>query len=241
MRVTLVAALALLLVASAAAARPAAKPNPLPLQDGYCLTKAERAKVVRFRAGDGVRLLGVQLGTGTTGVVLGHEYQETPPVDAVRADARPRRDPRARVRPSRLRLVCPRPRSVPVGRSGRDRRTAPPRRPPRRRGRGVDGRCRGDRRRHRGAGRRGLRPVATRCLRRSRRGCRRSHVRPPAPRRGRRPRAGLPRGGADSFQASPASAKSLELPQTGFHGTDILRGGTLGAALRAKLVAFVRG
>ena len=75
MRVTLVAALALLLVASAAAARPAATPKPLPLQDGYCLTKAERAKVVRFRAGDGVRLLGVQLGTGTTGVVLGHEYR----------------------------------------------------------------------------------------------------------------------------------------------------------------------
>ena len=41
-------------------------------------------------------------------------------------------------------------------------------------------------------------------------------------------------------EASPATDKSLELPRTGFHGTDILTD-RAAAGLRAKLVAFVRG
>lgn len=42
------------------------------------------------------------------------------------------------------------------------------------------------------------------------------------------------------YEASPAADKSLELPQTGFHGTDILTD-RAAVGLRAKLVAFVRG
>lgn len=40
--------------------------------------------------------------------------------------------------------------------------------------------------------------------------------------------------------ASPAAQKTVELPQTGFHGTDILSD-RAAAGVRAKLVAFVRG
>ena len=74
MRIVAVA-LALAVAVPAAAARPTATPKPLPLREGYCLTKAERKRVVRFRAADGVRLLGVRFGTGPAGVVLGHEYR----------------------------------------------------------------------------------------------------------------------------------------------------------------------
>jgi pimeloyl-ACP methyl ester carboxylesterase len=38
-----------------------------------CLVKGERARAVEFRAADGVRLRGVLLGTGQTGIVLGHQ------------------------------------------------------------------------------------------------------------------------------------------------------------------------
>lgn len=63
-----------LATAGGSAARPATV-KPLPLRDGYCLTAAERKRVVRFRAGDGVRLLGVMWGTGPRTVVLGHEHR----------------------------------------------------------------------------------------------------------------------------------------------------------------------
>ena len=77
MRSVLVLALALAAsraIAGGGAARPATV-KPLPLEDGYCLTAAERKRVVRFRAGDGVRLLGVMWGTGPRAVVLGHEHR----------------------------------------------------------------------------------------------------------------------------------------------------------------------
>lgn len=51
-----------------------AKNRPLPMRD-YCVTKAERKNVVRFSASDGTRLIGVEIGTGTRGVVVGHELR----------------------------------------------------------------------------------------------------------------------------------------------------------------------
>jgi pimeloyl-ACP methyl ester carboxylesterase len=65
----LVAAAALaLLVAPLAAGGPAASPLV-----ETCATSAERRAVVRFRAADGARLVGVRLGRGTRGVVLAHQ------------------------------------------------------------------------------------------------------------------------------------------------------------------------
>jgi glucose/arabinose dehydrogenase/pimeloyl-ACP methyl ester carboxylesterase len=53
--------------------QPAAKqPPPLRLQQ-RCVTRAERRRVVRFRAVDGVRLIGVLLGRGPRAVVLAHQ------------------------------------------------------------------------------------------------------------------------------------------------------------------------
>jgi pimeloyl-ACP methyl ester carboxylesterase len=40
-----------------------------------CLTKSERARAVAFRSSDGISLEGVLLGTGKTGIALGHEYR----------------------------------------------------------------------------------------------------------------------------------------------------------------------
>jgi alpha-beta hydrolase superfamily lysophospholipase len=47
-------------------------PKPLKLRES-CVRRSERTGVVRFRAADGVRLLGVMLGRGPAAVVLAHE------------------------------------------------------------------------------------------------------------------------------------------------------------------------
>jgi alpha-beta hydrolase superfamily lysophospholipase len=47
-------------------------PKPLKLRES-CVRRSERNGVVRFRAADGVRLLGVMLGRGPAAVVLAHE------------------------------------------------------------------------------------------------------------------------------------------------------------------------
>jgi pimeloyl-ACP methyl ester carboxylesterase len=57
---------------SATAAR--AKPKPLRLQE-RCVRKSDHARVVRFRASDRVRLIGVMLGRGPVGIALGHEIR----------------------------------------------------------------------------------------------------------------------------------------------------------------------
>lgn len=49
-----------------------AKVRPLVLRE-ICVRKAERRRVVRFRAFDGVRLIGVELGRGPRGVILAHQ------------------------------------------------------------------------------------------------------------------------------------------------------------------------
>jgi alpha/beta superfamily hydrolase len=46
--------------------------RPLPLVE-RCVTRAERRRVVRFRAADGARLVGVLLGSGRKAVVLAHQ------------------------------------------------------------------------------------------------------------------------------------------------------------------------
>jgi pimeloyl-ACP methyl ester carboxylesterase len=51
-------------------------PKPLKLRE-TCVRRAERTGVVRFRAADGVRLLGVMLGRGPAAVVLAHEGNVT--------------------------------------------------------------------------------------------------------------------------------------------------------------------
>ena len=58
--------------AQARALASAAAPPPLRLRQ-RCVTRSERARVIRFRASDGARLIGVQLGTGAKGVVLAHQ------------------------------------------------------------------------------------------------------------------------------------------------------------------------
>ena len=60
------------LVAASTAGAAVQKQRPLKFRHS-CATKAERAHVVRFRASDGVRLIGVQLGGGARGVVLAHQ------------------------------------------------------------------------------------------------------------------------------------------------------------------------
>jgi pimeloyl-ACP methyl ester carboxylesterase len=53
-----------------------AAPPPLKLSAG-CVTRAEKRRVVRFRAADGIRLIGVELGSGRRGVVLSHGYHQS--------------------------------------------------------------------------------------------------------------------------------------------------------------------
>ena len=55
----------------------AAKVRPLVLRE-VCVRKAERRRVVRFRAFDGVRLIGVELGRGPRGVILAHQIVAPP-------------------------------------------------------------------------------------------------------------------------------------------------------------------
>jgi pimeloyl-ACP methyl ester carboxylesterase len=51
--------------------------RPLPLKERYCVKKGDHARVVRFRASDRARLLGVSLGSGRVGFALGHESDGT--------------------------------------------------------------------------------------------------------------------------------------------------------------------
>ena len=56
----------------AAPEQPEAKPRPLQLKQ-TCVTRAERRRVLRFTAADGVRLIGVEFGRGPKAVVLAHQ------------------------------------------------------------------------------------------------------------------------------------------------------------------------
>ena len=60
------------LVAAAPAGAALERQRPLKLRE-TCVTRAERNNVVRFRASDGVRLIGVQLGRGPRVVILAHQ------------------------------------------------------------------------------------------------------------------------------------------------------------------------
>ena len=60
---------ALALIAVAVWCVPAAAARPPRLVE-TCVTKAERTHVLRYRASDGVRLVGLELGRGPRGVVL---------------------------------------------------------------------------------------------------------------------------------------------------------------------------
>ncbi len=75
-RVALLAAMAVGLAAAAAgvSASPAktVKLRPLVLKE-RCVTTAERRRVLRFKAIDGVRLIGVELGRGPRAVLLAHQ------------------------------------------------------------------------------------------------------------------------------------------------------------------------
>ena len=62
------------LVAPARTTASATARRLLPLKE-TCLSRAERRRVVRFRATDGVRLLGVELGRGPASVVLAHGFR----------------------------------------------------------------------------------------------------------------------------------------------------------------------
>jgi pimeloyl-ACP methyl ester carboxylesterase len=72
MRIALVTVTTAALVAASPASAALEKQRPLKLRE-TCVTKAERNHTVRFRASDGVRLIGVGLGSGPRGVVLAHQ------------------------------------------------------------------------------------------------------------------------------------------------------------------------
>jgi len=57
---------------SASASLKTVQPRPLVLKE-RCVTKAERRRVLRFRAIDNVRLIGVEFGRGPRGVILAHQ------------------------------------------------------------------------------------------------------------------------------------------------------------------------
>jgi pimeloyl-ACP methyl ester carboxylesterase len=59
------------LVAASPAGAALDKQRPLKLRE-TCVTKAERNHILRFRASDGVRLIGVELGRGPRVVILAH-------------------------------------------------------------------------------------------------------------------------------------------------------------------------
>ena len=65
--------IALALVVAAVGLVPAASARPPRLVE-TCVTKAERTHVLRYRASDGIRLVGLELGRGRRGVVLAHGY-----------------------------------------------------------------------------------------------------------------------------------------------------------------------
>lgn len=66
--------LAIALIAAAVCLVPAAGAARPPRLVETCLTKAERTHVLQYRASDGVRLVGLELGRGRRGVVLAHGY-----------------------------------------------------------------------------------------------------------------------------------------------------------------------
>lgn len=72
MKIALLSVTTAALVAASPAGAALEKQRPLKLRE-TCVTKAERAHVVRFRASDRVRLVGVELGSGPRGVVLAHQ------------------------------------------------------------------------------------------------------------------------------------------------------------------------
>ena len=61
--------------AVARAAPTATAPPPLRLRE-RCVRRSDHATLIRFRASDGVRLIGVALGRGKAGVVLGHQSND---------------------------------------------------------------------------------------------------------------------------------------------------------------------
>jgi len=235
----LVLALACLAAVPAAGATKA--PKPLPLKDGYCLTKAERAKVVRFRAADGVRLLGVMWGTGPRAVVLGHEYRANlcswAPFartlaragvrvlafdhrgfgSSARGPVRYQQDVAGAIAEVRRRGAT---RVVAGGASMGGTAAIVG---------GVNARADAVFGLSPPAVFAGLDAVAAV----------RTYQRPLLVAAGAL-EPDYPEDARRIVDASPATEKSVELPQTGFHGTDIL-GDRAAAALRAKLVAFIRG
>jgi alpha-beta hydrolase superfamily lysophospholipase len=60
------------LVAASPAGAALEKQRPLKLRE-TCVTRAERNHILRFRAADGVRLIGVELGRGPRVVILAHQ------------------------------------------------------------------------------------------------------------------------------------------------------------------------
>jgi alpha-beta hydrolase superfamily lysophospholipase len=72
MKIALLSVTTAALVAASPAGAALEKQRPLKLRE-TCVTRAERNHVVRFRASDGVRLIGVQLGRGPRVVILAHQ------------------------------------------------------------------------------------------------------------------------------------------------------------------------
>ena len=75
-RLAAAAAALVFLVASAYVSAGTERLRPLRLKEG-CVKKRDHARVVRFRASDRARLLGVSLGSGPIGIALGHESDGT--------------------------------------------------------------------------------------------------------------------------------------------------------------------
>jgi alpha-beta hydrolase superfamily lysophospholipase len=72
MKIGLLSVTTAALVAASPAGAALDRQRPLKLRE-TCVTRAERNHVVRFRASDGVRLIGVQLGRGPRVVILAHQ------------------------------------------------------------------------------------------------------------------------------------------------------------------------
>jgi alpha-beta hydrolase superfamily lysophospholipase len=72
MRIAVLSVTTAALVAAWPAGAAVEKKRPLKLRE-TCVTRAERNHVVRFRASDGVRLIGVELGRGPRVVILAHQ------------------------------------------------------------------------------------------------------------------------------------------------------------------------
>jgi pimeloyl-ACP methyl ester carboxylesterase len=68
--------LGLVLILAAVCLVPAARARPPRLVED-CVTKTERAHVLRYRASDGLKLAALELGRGPRGVVLAHGYGGT--------------------------------------------------------------------------------------------------------------------------------------------------------------------